>query len=58
MTLLRLWFIVSGSALALGFIWAYVPILIPLLVVAAGLGGVTFVVVTAARRLERWRDRR
>ena len=56
MSLLRVWTIVSCGLLTLGFIWAYVPILIPLLAVVAGLGGVTALVVAAARRLERWRD--
>lgn len=57
MTWLRAWFGLSGALIALGFTWAYVPILIPIVVLAALLGGVSMLMVKAARWLERWRDR-
>ncbi len=55
MTLLRLWFAISGGVLGLAFVWAYVPIVIPLLVLVACLGVLTAGVVSAARWLERRR---
>lgn len=55
MALVRVWLL--GSALALSFllVWAFVPILIPLAAVAAGLGGVTTGMVLLARVIERRR---
>lgn len=53
MSLLKWWFGVSGALLALLFCYAYVPVVLPILAIAGGLGVVTFLIVKAARLLER-----
>jgi hypothetical protein len=53
MGLLKWWFGVSGVLLGLLFCYAYVPVVLPVLAIAALLGGVTVLVVSAARLLER-----
>ena len=55
--LVRSWFAVSGAVLALGFVWAYVPILIPMLVIAALIGALCALTIAAARHIERRRGR-
>ena len=58
MALLRLW--LTGSALLVAgcFIWAYVPILVPFIVLTFILGLLTYLVVVGTRMLERWMQRR
>ena len=58
MELLRFW--LTGSALLLAgfFIWAYVPILVPFVVLTCILGLLTYLVVIGTRALERWLQRR
>ena len=53
MSLLRIWFF--GTALLVGsaFIWAFVPILVPVIGIGAGLGGLVACIVLGARALER-----
>lgn len=58
MSLLRLWFLATGALILIAFIWAFAPILIPIFVLTAGLGVVVAGVVSAARWLERARERR
>jgi hypothetical protein len=53
MSFLQMWFAATGVIVAGFFMWAYVPILIPILVLAAGLGGLTFAIVALARFAER-----
>ena len=55
MTFIRAWFGVSGGLIALAAIYAYVPILIPIFAIAAGLGCLSFAIVAAARWVERRR---
>jgi hypothetical protein len=55
MTLLRLWFLLTVLIVGGWFIYAFVPVLIPFIVIAIGLGCLTILIVAAARRLERRR---
>ena len=57
MSLLRIWFLATGTLVLVGLIWAFAPILIPLFVLTAGLGVIVAGIVAAARRLERARQR-
>jgi hypothetical protein len=58
MSVLRLWFLATGTLILLGLIWAFAPILIPIFVITAGLGVIVAGVVAFARRLERARGAR
>ncbi len=58
MTLLRAWFLGTGALIGGGLIWAYVPILVPMIAITVGLGGLVVIIVAAARHLERSRGRR
>jgi uncharacterized membrane protein YraQ (UPF0718 family) len=58
MNFLRIWFLATAVVILAFFIWAYVPVVIPFLVIIVGLGGLTFVIVFLARRLERWLEAR
>jgi len=58
MSLLRLWLLATGALILLAVIWAFAPILIPIFVLTVGLGVVVAGVVSAARWLERARERR
>lgn len=53
MSLLRLWFAATALLLAAAFIWVFVPVLVPLIAVAVGLGGLVAVIVGIARAAER-----
>ena len=57
MSLLRIWFLATGTLVLVGLIWAFAPILIPIFVLTAGLGVIVAGVVAAARWLERSRQR-
>lgn len=52
---LRVWLIGSAVALASFLIWTVAPVLFLVLALAAGLGGLSALVVMLARRLERWK---
>ena len=54
MSLLRLWLTATGLFVAGFFIWVYVPVVVPLLAITAGLALFTAVVVSGTRALERW----
>ena len=54
---MRFWFLATAIVLVGAMVWAFVPVLVPMLAVAAGLGGLVAVMVAMARKLERWRDR-
>ena len=56
LTLLRLWLIGSGVALASFLIWIIAPVLFLVLLLAAGLGLLSALVVKLARMLERWKN--
>ena len=58
MSFLRLWMLATGCIVSAFFIWAYVPVLVPFLVLTFGLGMLTVAIVWAARRLERWLEAR
>lgn len=53
MSLLRLWLIGTAVVLVSAMVWAFVPILVPLVMVLAGLGGLVAGIVWITRRLER-----
>ena len=53
MNLLGTWFAVTALLLAVAIIWAYAPVLIPLLGITAGLGILVAAIVTIARKLQR-----
>jgi hypothetical protein len=53
MTFLKLWF-AATAAIVLGFVlWVYVPVVIPLLAIAAMLGGITAIIVGLANTARR-----
>ncbi len=58
MQLFAWWMLGTALLLAGGLIWAFAPILIPMLAVAIGLGGVVAGVIALARRLEQCRGSR
>ncbi|MDX2159038.1 MAG: hypothetical protein SFW09_21245 [Hyphomicrobiaceae bacterium] len=53
--ILRFWLLATGLSLAGMLIWAFVPVLVPLLGLTVGLGGLVACIVAAARWLERQR---
>jgi hypothetical protein len=55
MSLLRIWLFVTALFLASAMVWAFVPILVPLIIVFIGLGGLVVIIVAAARAYERRR---
>ncbi len=57
MILLRAWLIGTAVLLIVGMVWAFAPILVPLIIVFLGLGGLVALIVGAARAYERRRDR-
>ena len=57
MSLVRLWFAVSAALLLLMLLYAFAPLLLVVLAVAAGFGALSAVIVTIARRVERSRGR-
>jgi uncharacterized integral membrane protein len=57
MSLLRAWLIGTAVLLAGALVWAFAPILVPLMMVFLGLGGLVALIVGAARTYERRRNR-
>jgi membrane associated rhomboid family serine protease len=58
MSFLQIWF-AATAVVVVGFLmWAYVPILIPLLALTAALGALTFGIVSLARFAEKAIKRR
>lgn len=55
MSFLRIWLVGSALVLGLVMVWAFVPILIPIAVIAAGLGALAAGMVSIARAIERRR---
>jgi hypothetical protein len=58
MSLLRAWLTATAVLLACGMIWAFVPILVPVIGVSAVLGALVVLIVSAARAYERRRGPR
>lgn len=54
-TLLRLWLMGSGAALAAFLIWIIAPVLFLVLALTLGLGVLSALIVLMARKLERWK---
>ena len=52
MGVLAIWFLATALFLAGWLIWAFAPVLVPFIVITAGLGGIVAVIVALARRLE------
>jgi hypothetical protein len=53
--ILALWLLATAVFLAGAFIWAFVPVLVPILGLTAGIGVLVAGIVGLARALERWR---
>lgn len=53
--MLKLWLLGTGLLILGGMIWAFAPILVPVIAIAIGLGGLVALIVSIARKLERGR---
>jgi hypothetical protein len=53
---LKLWLLGTVVGVAGALIWAFAPVLVPLLLLTVGLGFLVRAIVALARRLERARD--
>ncbi len=53
MNILGTWFTATALLLAVALIWAYAPVLIPLLGITAGLGVLVAAIVAVGRKVER-----
>lgn len=51
--LLRLWFLASAVFLAGAMIWAFVPVLVPIIGLTIGIGALVAAIVVFARWIER-----
>ena len=58
MGVLAIWFLLTAVILVAGMIWAFAPVLVPFIAVAAGFGGVAGLMIGLARGLERYLSRR
>jgi hypothetical protein len=58
MTVLRTWLIGSAIVITALAIWAFAPVLVFFLLLAAGLGLLSAVMIWSARAFGAWRDRR
>ena len=58
MTLLRTWLIGSAIIIAALAIWAFAPVLVFFVLLAAALGSLSALMIWFARALGAWRDRR
>jgi len=52
---LKIWFLATAASLSAAVIWAFAPILVPVMALTVGLGGLVAVIVAFARWLERRR---
>ena len=57
-TALRIWLIATGIALAALAVWALAPVLLFVVLLTAGLGAVSAVMIGIARALRTWKERR
>ncbi len=53
MRVLAIWFLLTALILVAGLIWAFAPVLVPVIAIAVGFGGVAGVMIMLARSLER-----
>ncbi len=58
MTALRIWLIATGIALAALAVWVLAPVLLFVVLLTAGLGAVSAVMIGIARALRAWKERR
>ena len=58
MSLLRAWLIGTAVLLVSAMVWAFAPILVPVIGVCVALGGLVVVIVSTARAFERRRGPR
>ena len=58
MTVLRLWLVATAVLLATLLVWAFAPVLLFFLLLTAGLGLVSALMIGLARGLQVWRARR
>jgi len=56
-TLLRLWLAATAIVLGAIAVWAFAPVLVFVVLLAAGLGLVSLAMIALARALRRWRER-
>lgn len=52
MSFLRIWVLATGGIIGAALLWSFAPILIPVLLVAGGLGLVVVAVIAAVRFIE------
>ena len=57
-TLLRLWLVATAVLLAALLVWAFAPVLLFFLLLTAGLGLVSALMIGLARGVQAWRARR
>jgi ABC-type uncharacterized transport system permease subunit len=57
-TALRLWLIATAVALGALAVWALAPVLLFVVLLTAGLGAVSAVMIGIARALRAWKERR
>ena len=58
MTLLRLWLVATAVLLTALLVWAFAPVLLFFLLLTAGLGLVSALMIGLARGVQAWRARR
>ena len=58
MTVLRLWLVATTILLAAILVWAFAPVLLFFLLLTAGLGLVSALMIGLARGVQTWRARR
>ena len=58
MTVLRLWLVATTVLLAAILVWAFAPVLLFFLLLTAGLGLVSALMIGLARGVQAWRARR
>jgi len=57
-TLLRIWFVGTAIALTTIAVWAFAPVLVFVVLLAAALGLACGAMIALARALRSWRERR
>lgn len=56
MTVLRLWLIATAAILGALAVWAFAPVLLFVVLLAAALGILSAIMIALARGLQAWRD--
>jgi hypothetical protein len=57
-TLLRLWLAATAILLTAIAVWAFAPVLVFVVLLAAALGLASFAMIALARALRRWREQK